>query len=286
MNESKLTDLLDRTAERTAVGPPPIDAMHAHATRVRRRRTIAVCVTAAVAVLAAAGGTALLTRPTPSVTPPPVASTSPRVAPADTRLVGVGHAAIAVPTEWGTNKEGCGTPTADTVMFDVGFVHLCLMPRPAGVESVWILDGKSRFFDFVADETFQLDGVRAERQRTSCVSEPSNNVTVCSGAVYLPSLDVKFYAQSSTNAAEVDRILDRVTIVPDRVGVPPFRSLEAGTGTSGAKYADALRAVGLKPDIQTRKWPSYTPGDLMRIMPEAGTMVRRGSTVTMIVVAP
>ncbi|MEV0287861.1 MULTISPECIES: PASTA domain-containing protein [unclassified Kribbella] len=286
MNESKLTDLLDRAAERTTVGPPPIDAMHAHATRARRRRTLAVCVTAAVAVAAAGGATALLTSPTSSVTPPPVASTSPHVAPADTRLVGVGHAAIAVPAEWGTNKERCGTPTADTVMFDVGAVHLCLSPRPAGVESVWILDGKTRFFKFVADETFQLDGVRAERQRTSCVSESFKKVTVCSGAVYLPSLDVKFYAQSSTNAAEVDRILDRVTIVPDRVGVPPFRYLEPGNGLSAAKYAEALRALGLKPDIQTRKWPSYTPGELMRVMPEAGTMVPLGSTVTMIVVAP
>ncbi|MFI7061056.1 PASTA domain-containing protein [Kribbella sp. NPDC050124] len=285
MNESKLTDLLERAAERTTVGPPPIDAMHARTTRVLRRRTAVVSVAAALAVVAAAGGTALLTRPNASDTPS-VTSTSPQVAPAETRLVGVGHAAIGIPTEWGTNKEACGTPVADTVMFDVGFVHLCLMPRPAGVESVWILDGKTRFFEFAADETFQIDGVRAERQRTSCVSESSDKVTVCSGAVYLPSLDVKFYAQSSTNAAEVDRMLERITIVPDRVGVPAFRTLEPKDGNSGAKYADALRALGLKPDIQTRKWPSYTPGELMRVMPEPGTMVRPGSTVTLIVVAP
>jgi hypothetical protein len=96
MIESHLTGLLERAGERTTVGPAPIELMHARVTRRRRRRAL-VSVTAAVAAVAAVGGTALALRPgaSPEVSPPPVASASPGVVPADMRLVGLGHAAIA-----------------------------------------------------------------------------------------------------------------------------------------------------------------------------------------------
>jgi hypothetical protein len=288
MIESKLTELLERAGDQTDVGPPPIDAMYARVARVRRRRTVALSLAASVAVVAAAGGTALLVRPGTSSedTPPPVASTSPGVVPAEMRLVGVGHAAIAVPKGWATNKEHCGTPQADTVIYDLGAVFLCLMPRPSGVESVELASGKPAIFDFHADETFEIDGVPAERQRTSCTTRPLDHVEVCSGTVFIPSLDASFRAQSSTSADEVDRLLERITIVSDRVGVPAFRSIgEDGQGPTAEKYTAALSKLGLKPKIQTIKSPSYDPGQLIAVSPIPGTMVPLGATVTLTVVA-
>ncbi|MGW1340814.1 PASTA domain-containing protein [Kribbella sp. NPDC002412] len=286
MNESKLTDLLDRAAERTTVGPPPIDAMHAHATRVRRRRTVAVCVTAAVAVVAAAGGTALLTRPSASVTPPQVASTSPQVAPTETRLVGLGHAAIPIPKNWGTDRTHCLTPYQDTVIL-ARDGHLCATPRPSGVESVQLGLGTPTLFEFTADENVEIDGVPAERQRTTCTDENIGEVRTCSGVVRIPSLDTWFWAESSTNAAEVDRILSWIQIVPNRVGVPDEQAVRGGSGSerAGQTYAAALTRLGLTPKIQPKKSSHYLPGDVLSVSPAPGTMLAPGATVTLTVAA-
>jgi PASTA domain len=288
MIETKLTELLERAGERTDVGPAPIELMRTRVTRRRRRRTVAVSVAAAVAVVAAVGGTALLLRPGtgPEVSPPPVASASPGVVGADLRLVGVGHAAIAVPKAWGTNETHCGTPQRDTVVI-ARDGRFCAQPRPVGVESVDLGRGRPTIFDFTADSTLEIDGVRAERKQTTCVSGNVYQVRTCTGAVRIPSLDVWFWAESSTNAEEVDRILERIRIVSDQVGVPaarPVTGLEPGR--TGRQYADALRELGLKPKIQTRKSPSYTPGEFLGVSPVAGTMLPLGATVTVTVVAP
>ncbi len=282
MIESKLTDLLERAGDRTTVGPPPIELMHARVARQRRRRTVAASVAAAVAVIAAAGGTALLVRPAPEESGVPIAS--PSVVPAQMRLVGFGHAAIAIPKDWGTNAASCGTPQTDTVIVDLGHVNLCQSPRPAGVESVELAHGKPRLFNFHADETIEVDGVRAERQRTSCITTGIDKVELCSGAVYVPSLDVAFRAESSTNADEVDRILERITIVPDRVGVPAYRGLPVdGKVPAAQKYAGMLRELGLKSTVQTIKSPSYVPSVLWKVSPLPGTMLPLGATVTLTV---
>jgi hypothetical protein len=284
MIESKLTELLEQAGDRTTVGPPPIDAMHARVTRLRRRRTVAVSVAAAVAVVAAAGGTALLVRPAPEESGVPVAS--PSVVPAQMRLVGVGHAAIAVPKAWATNAQRCGTPQTDSVIVDLGPVNYCLMPRPGGVESVEVAGGRPQLIGFAGDETIEVDGVRAERQRTRCTKTGIDKAELCSGAVYISSLDVTFRAQSSTNADEVDRILERITIVPDRVGVPAYRTLSFdGKVPAAQKYAGILRELGLKPTVRTIKSPSYDPGQLMGVSPTPGTMLPLGATVTLTVVA-
>ena len=55
------------------------------------------------------------------------------------RLVGLGHAAIAVPDDWGTDATRCGVPMRDTVVIDVEkkktrapIVPLCGAPAPTG----------------------------------------------------------------------------------------------------------------------------------------------------------
>jgi hypothetical protein len=285
MTEPTLTDLLERAAARTTPGPPPIEAMHARVARRRRRRTVALCVTAAVTVAATAGGTALLVDHSPSIAPPPVASPSPGVVPLETRLVGIGHAGIARPKPWGTNQTQCVTPHRDTVIFARDGL-LCAIDRPAGVESVEVgHDRPMTMVDFTADETIEIDGVRAQRQRTTCTEEGIGSVRTCSGVVLIPSLNTWFWAESSTNAEEVDRILERIEIVPDQVGVPEPRWGGTPPSLSGQEYADALTELGLKPKIVSTKSPSYSPGDLLGVSPAAGTMLPLGATVTLTVVA-
>jgi hypothetical protein len=283
MIESKLTEILERAGERTNVGPPPIEAIRAGAARRRRRRAAALSAVGVAAAVVAVGGTMLLAGG-PSVTnpAPPAASTPP--VPAATRVVGIGHAAIAVPEQWARNQLHCGTPQKDTVIIDAGAQGLCQTPYPDGVESVYVASRMR--IDFRADETFQIDGVRAERQRTRCTVDSLSRVTVCSGAVFIPSLNVAFRAESSTSPGEVGRILERITIVPDKVGVPePQFNAPNQAVRSGEQYAEWLTELGLKPNIQTKNSPGHTPGDTLAVSPSPGTMLTPGATVTVTVVA-
>src|SRR5690349_5732798 len=93
--------------------------------KLRDRLVTAAVVATVLAVigvtnaLATAGGSG--TGPLPGPDP----------APAAMRLVGYGHAAIAVPKVWGTNISRCGVPRRDTVLIDD-----CGRPRPKGLSKV------------------------------------------------------------------------------------------------------------------------------------------------------
>lgn len=298
MNESQLTELLERAGERTTVGPAPIDAMRAGAKRRRRRRTAGISLAAAVGVLVAGGGTALLVAPgtDPGKTQVPAATNAPTPVPTATegvpagmRLVGSGHLAIAVPQEYGTNQARCGTPQSNTVLIDAWLVQLCAVARPSGVESVEVgsgAPGPQYRYNFHADESFEIDGIQAQRQRTSCAPGSLHGPEVCAGMVFLPSTGVWFRAESSTSADEVDRILRRIVVVPDRVGVPTYHgAISREDGSSGRKYADLLRGLGLRVETKTLPAPAYTPGELLKVSPFPGAMLKPGSTVTITVVA-
>ncbi|MEU4293990.1 PASTA domain-containing protein [Kribbella sp. NPDC026596] len=286
MIESKLTELLERTGDQTAVGPPPLDALRAGAARRRHRRTAAWSAVSALTVAAVIGGTTLLATQGSGDPSPPVATATPGLVPAGMRLVGLGHAAIAVPKNWGTNELTCATPKKDTVLIDVGAVTLCGMPRPVGVESLELGRGVPQVFDFHAEETLEIDGVRAERQRTTCSDEGNflGQGTICTGAVFIPSLDVWFLAESSTNAEEVDRMLGRIVVEPDLVGVPGYRAIDRdGKQPTGEDYAPLLEQAGLKAEFRTRKSPGYPAGTIFTAVPAPGTMVAPGATVTITV---
>ncbi|RZU19394.1 PASTA domain-containing protein [Kribbella rubisoli] len=276
----KLTDLLERTAEQTPVGPPPLDTLYAGAARRRHRRTAGVVAAAAVAVGSVIGASTLLTSRTPTA---PV--TSPTPVPPAMRLVGFGHAAIAIPADWPTNRSQCGTPMQDTVQIDDPSARLyCMAFRPAGVESVGLYYGSPRA-EFRADETFEIGGVRAERQRTTCSTsnypKANRNTTTCGGTVSIPSLKVWFRAESSTSAADVDRMLSRIQIVPGRSGVlSPWTVTGPPTGPLVGNYTPLLAAAGLKAQYKRVKSPSYPTGTIISISPAAGTMLPVGSTVT------
>ncbi|WP_329003293.1 PASTA domain-containing protein [Kribbella sp. NBC_00709] len=275
MTETKLTDLLERSADQTPVGPPPLDALRAGAARRRHRRTAGLSALAAAAVAAVIAGTNLL----PSHPP----TTSPTPAPIATRLVGFGHAAIAVPADWPTNQASCGTPTKDTVLIDDPSAYTyCARFRASGVESVQLVYGIAPP-QFHADETFEIDGVRAQRQRTTCSTSKyfRSNTTTCVSTVFIPSLKVWFRADSSTNADEVGRILDRIAIVTDQTGVPSYQA--DPRLSRGAAYADVLKELGFKPQIRPVRSPSYPAGQVLGVSPATGTMLKPGATVTVTV---
>lgn len=282
MSDRDLSDLLERAAGRVAVGPAPIDAMLLGAARARRRRTLTAVLGSAAAVAVVVTGAAALDAPERAPGPNPPAASSgqdPQPVPAGTRLVGLGHAAIAVPEEWGTNDTRCGEPQKDTVVIDVGAVETCLTPRPADVDSVELSQGEPRF-DFHADETFAIDGVEVERQETTCEPGGFDGREVCAGTVRIPSMRVSFRAESSTGAAEVDRILTWIRIVPERVGVPGFQMTALKHQERAAdKYVEALEAAGLSAEVRTRKVPALEPGHVLDVAPAPGTMLEPGSGV-------
>ncbi|WP_427888894.1 PASTA domain-containing protein [Kribbella sp. GL6] len=271
-----LPDLLERAAAQTPVGPPPLEALRTGAKRRRHRRTATTVGAAAATVGAVITATTLLT-PSPQPTP---------AAPPPTRLVGLGHAAIAVPADWPTNKASCGTPRQDTVLIDdPSAVHLCASSRPTGVDSVGLYYGQPPR-GFHADETFEIDGVRAERQQTTCVFYDGlkRSLMTCTGTVFLPSLRVWFRAESSTEVLAVDRMLSRIQIVRDRAGVPSYSSLGgAPTGPRIGSYLPLLTAADLKVATKRVKSPSYPSGTILGVSPPVGTMLPVGATVTVTV---
>ncbi len=282
MTAPELSDLLERAADQIPVGPAPVGHLLARATRHRRWRTVAVVASSAAAVVVAMAGTALLL--SPNTTPkPPVSTPSVAAIPPGTRLVGIGHAAIAVPESWGTNETQCGTPKKDTVVIDVGAIPACATGRPAGVESVDLSHGPPRF-DFAADQTLRIDGVDAQRQATVCTNDAE--VELCTGTVFIPSLQISFRAESSTSPAAVDEILSWIRLVPGSVGVPGFeRTNMALQGGAGDRYVTAARAVGLDVRVVTKARPPIDPGFILGVTPQPGTMVAPGTEITLTVVA-
>jgi hypothetical protein len=281
-NNSNLSELLEHSAERVNVRPPSVIQIIEDASRQRRRRAWAVasvatlaCAAAITALLALPGS---LSEPSQPVGPANQAETIPA-----TRLVGLGNVAIAVPNEWGTNDTHCGTPMSDTVVINVDVTAACAALYPEGVESVELRYGEPYSY-MRFDRTIEVDGVRAERLNTTCSTYRETHV--CSGALNFPSLDVWFYAESSTSAAELDRILKQVRVVPDMVGVPAFAQIgdEARRHTQEL-YLDALAEAGLKADIQTQSYPDAPPGFVLDVSPAPGTMLLPGDIVTVTVVA-
>lgn len=283
MTDQHLSELLERSADRVAVGAAPTTAMVQDASRARRRRALTPSVVSAAAVIVVAGGTALLSFPDSSPSPqPPLGSPTPTsTAPvAGHRLVGLRHAAIAVPQGWGTNVMACGVPQQDTVVIDVGVVPACAIARPQGVESVEVTEGKPRY-DFAADRPFQVGGLAAQRQATACDQGFLSDTQVCNGTVFIPSMDVSFRVESSTGAAEVDRILEGIQVLADQVGVPGYMSIALRwQERSGEKYLEALQEAGLAAEVQTRNGRGLKDGHVLTVSPPPGEMLAPGSVVT------
>ncbi|WP_309647763.1 PASTA domain-containing protein [Nocardioides sp.] len=280
-----LTEMLERSAADVPVGPPPLAAMHRTA---RRRRSYAVGLAAAAAVVVATGSVALW--PSGDVAPrdlAPTASDSPseqtRVEepPTGFRWVGIGQAVVAVPDAWGTNEIRCGTPTRDTVVVDVGVIETCATSYPRDTTSVWIRSREP--VDQVGSwSPIEVDGEPALRSPDEG-SQSSGEAAVYRAAVYLPERDVVFEATSSVSAEAVSEALGRITIVDTLVAVPGFSPANYGGGDqskAGERYVRALLDEGLRATVVVRPTPQAgVVGFVLDASPAPGTVVEPGSTV-------
>lgn len=102
-----------------------------------------------------------------------------------TRLVSVGHIAVAVPLTWGTNVQRCGAPQEDTVFIDHIGWNLCAAGPRQNVESVELVRGGPRG---TPDRTLTVDGVEAQRYDGGC--EATRWRTDCAATVYFPAHDI------------------------------------------------------------------------------------------------
>ncbi len=273
-----LEALLERTAGRVPVGPPPTEQLTREAARARRARAAVLASVAAVLVVAGGlAGVAGLSGDDVETTGPAAPSSPPEVTAGDTRLVGLGMAAIAVPENWGTNKTRCGVPQRDTVVVDQGPVELCATTRTADVDSVEVGRGRVRV-DPAPDDVVTVDGESARREPTTCFTD-RGGVSTCTGALRLPSLDVWFRAESSTDAATVDRLLEGVRVLVGQVGVPGFEPVSLDEQErSGEAYADLLRRQGFR--VRSRVVRSDSPdGFVVGVSPRPGTVVDTGLEV-------
>lgn len=281
MTDRDLTDLLERLGERVEVSPPPLAAMTRAADRTRRRRAAWVVGGAAAAVAVVAAGTQVVGDGMTDGRDPAPSSPAARPVPDGMRLVGIGHAAIAVPEEWGRNHLGCGTPTKNTFALDVGVIPACLIPRPADVDAVWLHQDSA----FGRGEEIEIDGIRATRTSVTCSSgEHEGTVVTCSASVYIPSENVRFDASSSTSRERVDEILDEVRILDEKVGVPPYNSLTWDMPFKN--YARHLREYGLEPVKVERRIQGPAAGRVIEVSPGPGTVLPEGSAVRVVVQAP
>lgn len=297
MTEPDLANLLERSAERIPIGAPPLSEMLVAAGRLRRRRSTTRAAVAAAAVVAVVGGTALaadqgsdpggaLDGPTGTQPPDrqPADSQHAEPIPAGTRLVGVGHSAIAVPEDWATNALRCGTATEPTVVADVTVSRTCGWFSPEVFDNVWVEQGVNRNM-FSPSEDFEIDGVAARRDETTCTAY-SDRVRQCSGTVFVPSANASYRAQAATKQ-RVEEILSWLRVVPDQVGVPGFgpANMDYQDDDAGEHYRAELESAGLQVEVITEPRPGFNPGYVLGVRPGPGTMVDPGDVITMTEIA-
>lgn len=281
MTDEQLSCLLhERTADE-AVGPPPLAEMHRAVVRRRRGRLAVLGGAASVALVA--GVLAMAEGPAPRQDPPPAAASD---APPDGfRWAGMGSAVVAVPDDWGTNAMQCGTPRRDTVIVDQGAVCAALVPFPADTSAVELRPRHP--MDESDDYTpTEVDGERALLGPVECSKGGIHGAGTCRQSLVLPDRDVVFAAETSRGRAALAPILDRVAILDEDVAVPGYAALADDLqGRSGAAYADALEAAGLRARVVTQVRRDITPGYVLDASPAPGTVVAPGATVTLTQVA-
>ena len=288
MTDHDLANLLERSAERIPIGTPPVSEMLVRADRLRRRRSTTRAVVAAAAVVAVIGGTALVAAqgsdPSGGSLDGPADTQPAEPVPAGTRLVGIGHSAIAVPEDWATNALRCGTATEPTVVVDVTAIDMCQWLSPEVFDNVWVEQGVNRNM-FNPIEGFEVDGVAAQRDETTCTAY-GDRVRQCSGTVFVPSANASYRAQAATKQ-RVEEILSWIHIVPNRVAVPGFgpANMDHQDDDAGEHYRAELQAAGLQVEVITEPRPGFKPGYVLGVSPGPGTMVERGDVVSMTEIA-
>src|SRR5438874_6064230 len=202
-----VNDLLDRPVGwyRPKTAPDPASIAGIAGKRRQRRRLGAI----AVSTLITLGSLVLLIGALkPGGSQPPVGSNTPSgsVIPTSTgQVIGYHGLEVTVPASWAINDTTCGTPQSDTVIRDEGATTTCLVPRPAGISSLELVDNPQ----------FWRPKMRSVRTLTNPHGVQLDGGTVPDRpgtAIYVPSVDVLMFIDTVTDA-ETNAILGSIQLV-------------------------------------------------------------------------
>lgn len=270
---------LDRLWDEIPVDHLPVDELLVAGQARRRRRRTAVAGAAVAAALVVAAGILGVQGLQGSLPDQMVAEPGRAAA---TRLVGIGHVAVAVPASWEENDASCNSPIRDTTYFP--WPQDCIGPHRL-VSSVAITAlppsrSVGGFPNLTADG--EVQGHQVVASQATC--SPGQGES-CRQTFGVPDLRAYFSVtipQDDGNALdEVRAIRESLTVLPpDQVAVPYlFRP-------SVKKMRDTLLEAGLSVKIVREPCPPNADCGfgVSGTTPAAGRVVRLGSTVTIVVV--
>lgn len=282
----------DRLLDRIPVAPPPVAdiVVAGHAAR-RRRRHVLLAGTSALVVLAVGGTLGLQALPQPNqdvgvdealpaggaAGPDPGATSIS----GDIRLVGIGGAYVLVPRNWGSNDASCNTPIRDTVYFP--YPQDCISAARPRVSSVAIATDAFPEAGIRLDglqAAGELDGHRIVQNSATCeLSDPG----ACAQTFGIPDLNAYFHVTVQPDDGGEDtltRIRESLALLGADQTIVPF--VPRG---SVDDLRRAMTDAGLEVEVKQTTCPPSAGcvAGVTDISPAVGTVVPRGSTVTITV---
>ncbi|WP_180936066.1 PASTA domain-containing protein [Nocardioides ungokensis] len=202
-----------------------------------------------------------------------------------TRLVGIGHVAVAVPTSWADNAASCNGRFEGTVYFGP---QGCVRERTWQVSSVAI--ATHAYSETPLDDlqsAGRMDGHQVVENAPNCLQafSTSGNTgsTQCMQTFAIPDLDAYFAATVLGDNAEsrLAAIRRSLTVLPDDQVTVPY--VKPGSTPDDARAA--LEKAGLASKVATVAClpNAYCGGGVTGVEPGFGSVVPTGSAVTVTV---
>jgi hypothetical protein len=194
------------------------------------------------------------------------------------RWLGLHDVVVAVPEGWGTQTQPCAPPHGNTVHFLGASSHLldCAADPTTGVSSLTIAAISDDVIPLRrgVDRTTNRNGLRLLHGGSSCLN-PARGP--CELTFAVPEDDVAFRVDYRGDQPDrfVRTVKDSVTRLPSGLRTVPFIDY----GSSIADVEELIRTAGLEVRFQD----SEGPADAIHSEPAAGTVVKVGRVVTVMV---
>jgi hypothetical protein len=270
--------LVRRAGDSLPVRPAPVEDLLRQGRGARRRRTrTTIGAVAAAVVVVTCGAVAVGSQLSNDATNSPSVST-PRpdpgtlTPPPGMRFVGRNGIAVAVPASWSTDKAWCNVASEDTVIVGDSPGFDC-MTIPSPVSSVTLNSYLSAAGDTVKRLSASVDIDDIPVQRVTTYSYPYGERganTMYAGALLSRGLDIAITVRSP-DPKVVDDILRSAFAIP-----ASYAAIPALTG------GPTLHRHGFVIHHETRTRQKMPSGRLLGLNPPPGSIVARGSEVTVI----
>jgi len=283
--DDRQPELEERLRSRFSAAVPPAPSVTGWAERAaararrrqaRRRQALAVvsasCIAAAITIGAVAYDNGDSTHPRP--TGPAIAAATPQP-PSGMRYVGINNVAVAVPQDWQLRVGGCYDMTRENAVVVAGQPWLScatvesrpdvsllrIMPTDAG-EAEGLLEE--------AQPTGEINGISVLRTPT----EPF--VDLFRSALIAPDAPAIFWLEAP-RAELIEQVFNSLTLLPDDYVALP------STQAPWPCVRTLLETAGVTVEIRVEDVPGLPNGAIVRSRPALGTVVERGTTVTLTV---